>query len=201
MRLLDLYVLTFFCLVIYHIWKMFCTPAGRVHSESSGTSCQFWQRIGLTPTVAQLIAEPGITFLAGLLIFRLDSALGLWLQLAGLSLCVKEVVNKWRGWNRFLDALDSRIEGGRMNTAIREHNSPPAAGLYPVNPATHPPAHTWDNASTDTAYRNLDPALRRLMSPPNRGVSGGTQANVSSKARRFHGGPLGHLPRIKSTRT
>jgi hypothetical protein len=193
--LMGIYLLIFLCLLVFHIWTMFRTPLGRIQSDSCGQSHEFWERGGITPTYAQLFAEPAVTFLIGMLILHVDDALAVWLMLAGTSLFAKEVARKWRGWNRVLDALDARIDGEQMNTTVREYNTPQSGGAQAASLVTVARPHQREDRPLEAILNNLEPDVRRLVSSAER------RASVTpNRTQIFHTGPLGRYPRITATK-
>jgi hypothetical protein len=200
-RLLDIYLLTFFILTLFHLGSMWRPRALPTHTYSTGRSWSFWRRLQIPYSVVQTVVEPGLHVLAGLLVFREDNLLSLWLQLAGFSLFVKEVIGNWRRRNRLFDALDARAEGERMNEAIRRHTAPQTAGERVASAVVAAQQEQAPPAPLAQIVRNLDPGLRRLIEPPNPNIR--TQAPYAQpqntpSPRRYQAGPPGTLPRVTS---
>jgi len=166
-RLFGTYLLIFFLMICYHLFRMFRPRAVPLHSFWPGQSWDFWGRYRLRPGLVRLIFEPGLVVLIGFLVLRTDSGLAIWLQISGLCLFIKEFIFQWQHRNRLLDALDARAEGERLNTGIRTHTVPESDGertATPVVPAR--PAVPTRN-QTGQFVRNLDPALQRLLAAGN----------------------------------
>lgn len=202
-RLLDVYLLAFFILVLFHLGRMWRPRLAPSHSYSCGQSWPFWQRLHVRPGFVQTLVEPVLHILAGLLLMHVDLVLSFWLQTAGICLFVKEMIGNWKRRNRILDALDARSEGERMNEAIRQRTASQTAGeqaASPVAPAQQ--AHQPPNTLAQIV-RNLDPALRQLISTPDRNAPARPAVSAQPNRpgpRRYHAGPLGTLPRITSKR-
>ena len=209
-RLLDIYLMTFFILLLFHLSRMWRPRAVPSHSYANGQSWPIWRRLPIRNSLVQSLVEPGLHAVAGLLVFPVDKLLFLWLEFSGICLFVKELIGKWKRRSRILDALDARAEGERMNTAIRQQTAPQSAGEGAASPVVAAqPAQSPPNSLTQIA-RNLDPALQRLIATPERRAPTQPPAN-SEVARprqlvtrpshtRYHAGPLGTLPRITSKR-
>ena len=202
---LKIYLALYSVLICYHIVSMFRRQNQAVHSHSIGSPWPFWRHLNLKPMLLNLLVEPGCVWLIGYSLFSRDEVLSLWIQLSALSLLAKRAISEWNKWHHLMDVLDTRIEGERLNEAVRERSAPRArttSGTTPVSAGQAPeqPRPPGEH-SLDSIFGNLDPALRRIFTPssaepvsnPSRPV-GGNQSQPGS------GGPLAHLPRIKSPR-
>jgi hypothetical protein len=151
-----------------------------VHSESNGVPWSFWRLTSEQLNGFQMFFEPFFFFLPGFIIAPWDAPLGGWL--VGCAIChfIKGIISSWNQRNRLLDALDARLEGERMSSTVRRHNSPRRQD----RPSTVVVAqYPQRGSNARDIVNNLDPALRRLMAD-------------SAAAPVRYGGPLGHLPRI-----
>jgi len=203
---LDVYLVSYCLLFVYHILSMCWQRPQSIHSYSTGLPWSFWQPFHIKPMLLDLVVEPGCILLVGILLFPHDQALAIWLQLSAISLCVKRSMVRWNGWQHLLDVLDTRIEGERLNETVRERSAPRArttAGHAPVS-AGQPSAQNQPSApqSLDGIFNNLDQGLRRLITTDNGQYSNPTTHTSSGQnsPNSATGGPLGHLPRIKSPR-
>ena len=204
---LEIYLDSYFVLVCYHIISMFRRRNQAVHSHSSGQPWPFWRHLNVKPLVLDLLLEPGSLLLAGFLIFRWDGALAVWLQLSAICLFVKRTISEWFRWHHLMDVLDTRIEGEMLNETVRARTAPrsrtAASGATAVTAGqiTEPP-RSQNPRSLEQIFSSIDPALRRLLTNAN-----GHRPNASPRTaperpqpRSGTGGPLDHLPRIKSAR-
>jgi hypothetical protein len=200
------YLICYSALVCFHLVSTCKRRVPSVHSYSTGHSWPFWKYLMVNPTLLDFIVEPGCIFLAGILLFSRDPALAFWLQLSALCLFAKRSVVGWTRWYHLLDVLDTRIEGEKLNEAVRERTASrarTASGHTPVSAGQAPEQNQPRNPqSLDGIFNNLDPALRRLLSN-----DGGRVPNASTRTapeqnqpQGTTGGPLDHLPRIKSNR-
>lgn len=200
--IMDVYVLTFFILLVYHLGRMW-RPYGNIHSYSTGRSWAFWSRFDASPTVVQMIFEPATHVLGGLLMFPICEFLSAWLIAAGFCLFVKQFLSNWNYRNRVLDAVDARLEGESIGTGVREHTAPQSGGEQRVSPVVVAQQARQPASSMGRIFSRLDPALQRLVATPNQNrpspPAGNRPANQSGP-RRYHAGPLGTLPRITSKR-
>lgn len=163
-HLLDIYLWIFFLLSLVHLIGLCRQRPPIPHSYSTGQSWQFWQRIGFGQNAVHLVFEPGLHVLAGVIIYSVDSPLSVWLQTAGVCLFIKEIISLWQHHEHLLDALDSRIEGQRISQAVRQHSAPQSGGEQPVNPVTPAQPSRQPISPLAQIVRNLDPALRRIIS-------------------------------------
>jgi len=164
--LIDIYLLIFFVLVLYHIARMW-RQQPTIHSYSSGQSWEFWSRHNFNSNLVSILMEPLIFVLVGLLLFPANSLLSLWLMLGGVCLFIKELLSYWQFRNRVLDSRDARLEGERIGTGVRQQTAPQGnreqrvAPVVAAQPAL-PPAN-----SMQQIYSRLDPALQQLVATPN----------------------------------
>jgi hypothetical protein len=200
--LIDIYLLIFFILVLYHIARMWCQRP-TLHSYSSGQSWEFWSRHNFDSTIVTILVEPLINVLVGLLLIPANSVLSLWLLLGGVCLFIKELLSYWQFRNRVLDSRDARIEGERIGTGVRQQTAPQGnreqrvAPVVAAEPAL-PPAN-----SMQQIYSRLDPALQQLVATPNQNRPNPPIPNrpanplvvIRNQAR-----PVGTCPRITSNR-
>jgi hypothetical protein len=164
--LIDIYLLLFFILILYHLARMW-RPRPTIHSYSSGQSWGFWSRHNLNSNIVRILIEPLIIVLVALLLLPANSLLSLWLLLGAVSLFIKELLSSWQFRNRVLDSLDARLEGERIGTAVRQQTAPQGPRDQRVNAVVaaepaQPPAD-----SIQQIYSRLDPALQQLVATPN----------------------------------
>jgi len=164
--LTDIYLLIFFILVLYHIARMWRQRA-TIHSHSTGQSWEFWQRFDIQPIIVKTLLEPIIHVLAGLLIYPLNNVLSVWLLFAGLCLFIKEFIANRHYSNRVRDAVDARIEGERIGTGVRQQTAPQGNREQRVAPVVAAGPALPPGDSIQQIYSRLDPALQRLVAPPN----------------------------------
>ena len=198
----DVYLLTFFILILYHLGKMW-RPARNIHSHGNGLSWRFTEGLGIKPTVMRILIEPAIHVFVGFLILQVSALLGSWLMAAGLCLFVKEFMIYWKHRNRILDSVDARIEGERIGTGVRQFTSPQSGSEQGVSPVVAVEQAPQPASSISQIFSRLDPALQQLVTTPGRNHPGTPAINRSapqSNPRRYHGGPLGTYPRISSKR-
>jgi hypothetical protein len=202
---LNFYLGCYFALVCFHIVSMLRRQNSSVHSYSSGAPWPFWHRFCAKPMVVDLILEPGFLLVVGLLLVSHDDALAIWFQLSALSLFFKRAVSSWKKWHHLMDVLDTRVEGEQLNEAVRQRTVPrarAATGAIPVSmgQASEPPQSQLPQ-SHEQIFGNLDPALRQIITPANSTApNSNSRASQSNSGSHEYGGPLAHLPRIKSPR-
>jgi hypothetical protein len=121
---LEIYLDCYLVLVCYHVISIFRRRNQIVHSHSAGLPWPFWRHLNVKPLVLDLLLEPGSLLLIGILIFRWDGALAVWLQLSALSLFVKRAISEWFRWHHLMDVLDTRIEGEMLNETVRARTAP-----------------------------------------------------------------------------
>jgi hypothetical protein len=194
------YLLFYFFLVLYDLGRMWL-PRRTLHSYSNGQSWGFWRRCGLRPSIVQMLFEPAVVVLIGLLVLRGSVLLSVWLQVAGLCLFIKEAISKWQQHNRVLDGVDARLEGERINTGIRRYTTPQSGGDQRASRVVAVEEAQQPTTSIAQIHSRLDPALQQLISSPNQNRPNpppvGRTPNRQGP-RRYHAGPLGTLPRITS---
>jgi hypothetical protein len=165
--LIDIYLLIFLVLVLYHLTQMW-RQRSTIHSYSSGQSWEFWSRHNFNPHLVKILVEPLIIMLVGLLLMPANPLLSVWLQLGGVCLFIKELLCYWQFRNRVLDSMDARLEGERIGTGVRQQTAPQGNREQRVNPVAvaaqpaQPPAN-----SLQQIYSRLDPALQQLVATPN----------------------------------
>jgi len=202
--LLPFYLIAYSGLVSYHVLSMVCRGNAGVHSQSNGVPWILGNIDAAQISAGQFfkssILESGLLFVLGLIISPFDVPLSAWLTGAGISHFVKSAIASWKFRNRVLDAIDARIEGGRISEAVRDNSSPNSTHTQATAATvTGQPQHQ-QNSTLREIISNLDPALRRIIS----GLDSNSpqterQANPQTP-RRYHAGPLGTLPRITSNR-
>src|ERR1039458_8035729 len=163
-HLLDFYLSIFLLLLLFHVVGLCRQRPPLRDSYSTGQSWQFWQRIGFSQNTVHLVFEPGLHVLVGVILFPFDHSLSVWLQTAGVCLFIKEIIVQWQEYEHLLDALDSRVEGERMSQAVRRYTTPQSGGEQPVNPVTPVQPARHPGSPGAQCVRDLDPALRRMMS-------------------------------------
>ena len=132
-KLISLYLLTFFGLVLWHIGSMW-RRRGLTHSYANGSSWELWQHYGIKPALVQLICEPGLHVLVGLMVGQHCPLLSGWLQIAGICLFIKEAIIRWKHRNRVMDSIDARLEGERISGDVRQQTAPQSGGEQRVSP-------------------------------------------------------------------
>lgn len=202
------FLFIYFVLVMFHLTAAWTTRIAPVHSRLPGQSWGFWRGITTNPRVVQIALEPLACLMVGIVVTPVDEPLASWLICASMSLFVKECIRHWERTQRMLDAVDARIEGERVGTAVRDHFNPESTDgrrFHPVGSEETP------QQPGPSDYRaGLDPALRRLMtqveppsapsSQPNPAPRPRTASPAKSHPSPHHAGPLGHLPRITGSR-
>ena len=202
--LLPPYLMAYLCLVFYHLFSMARRGYADVHSQSNGVPWILGNTDTAQISAGQLfkscIIESGLIFVFGLIVSPFDLPLSAWLAGAGISHFAKGAIAAWKFRNRVLDALDARIEGGRISEAVRDNSSPNSTHTQAAAaPVTGQPQHQ-QNSTLREIINNLDPALRSIISGRNSNPhQAERQANPQTR-RRYHAGPLGTLPRITSNR-
>jgi hypothetical protein len=199
--IIDIYLLSYFILVLYHLGRMWRPPT-TTHSYSNGQSWGFWERLNVIPAFVKIVFEPAVHVLVGMAIHSVNVLLSDWLLSAGLCLCIKEFLSFWRHWNRVLDSADARIEGERISSGVRRYTSPQSGGEQRVSPAVAVEQPQQPTSSIGQIFSRLDPALQQLMSSPNQNHPDSINARAADQQvpRRYHAGPLGTLPRITTSR-
>jgi hypothetical protein len=201
--LIDIYLLIFFVLVLYHIARMW-RQRQTIHSYSNGDSWEFWSRHNFDPNLVSILIEPLIYALVGLLLFPANSLLSTWLLLGGGCLFIKELQSYWQFRNRVLDSRDARLEGERIGTGVRQQTAPQGDREQRVSPVAvaaqvaQPPAN-----SLQQIYSRLDPALQQLVATPNQNRPNPPVPNRPAGPLvvvRNQATPLGTRPRISPNR-
>jgi hypothetical protein len=180
--LIDIYLLCFFVLIVYHIARMW-RPRPTIHSYSSGQSWALWSRHNINSNIVRLLIEPLIMVLVGLLLVPANGLLSLWLQLGGVCLFIKELLSYWQFRNRVFDSIDARLEGERIGTGVRQQTAPRGAREQRINPVVaaepaQPPAN-----SIQQIYSRLDPALQQLVATPNQHRSAAPRVVIRHQGR------------------
>jgi hypothetical protein len=197
--LLWLHLLAFLTLLCHRLVSTFITRSASVHSYSTGQSSNFWQHFTTNITTAQLLLEPCSFVLVGLLIFPLDAPLSFWLQTSAFALFLKGCALRWNERRRLLDAFDARIEGEQMSEAVQEQFARRSTGVHTVRSAVAAQSPRQSPNTVTHILRNLDPALRGLLSPGHPMHS--SAAGVASQSRRPFPRPRqGSSPRNASGR-
>jgi hypothetical protein len=147
------------CLGIYHQWRIWRRNRQGIawHSNSFGVS-----RLSFLPVSDWMLyrfVEPGLCFIAGMLIKFIDPVTGIWVILASVALFVKNqmVFNAQRG--RLLDVIDARIESAAMQGALEGRPKQETAGFSVMSV---PVAHFFDETAPDieaTVSATLNPAV------------------------------------------
>ncbi len=168
--LIDIYLLIFFILVLFHIVRVW-RPRATMHSYSNGHSWEFWSRHNFNPSTVKILIEPLINVVAGVVLLPANALLSVWLLLSGACLFIKELLSYWQLRNRVLDSMDARLEGERIGTGVRQQTAPQGDREQRLNPvvAAAPaiaPAMPAAN-SIQQIYSRLDPALQQLVATPN----------------------------------
>ena len=202
--LLPFYLSVYFGLVFYHLFSMARRGYAGVHSQSNGVPWILGNidaaQISAGQFFKSCILESGLLFILGLIISPFDRPLSAWLTGSGISHFVKGAIAAWKFRSRVLDALDARIEGGRISGAVRDNSSPNSTHTQATAaPVTGQPQHQ-QNRTMREIINNLDPALRRIISGQNLNPPQNERQANPQTARRYHAGPLGTLPRITSNR-
>ena len=126
--LLPFFLLAYFCLVFYHLLSMLRRGYAGLHSQSNGVPWILGNIDAAQISVGQLfkssILESSLLFVLGLIVSPFDTPLSAWLIGSGISHFVKSAIAAWKFRSRVLDALDARIEGGRISGAVRDNSSP-----------------------------------------------------------------------------
>lgn len=162
--LMGLYLFAFFILVLFHI-AFLCRPSRvSIHSQSCGKSWPLWQRFTRSERKTQALIEPAVHIIASIIVLKADQLLSMWLLAAGLCLFAKEAITGWNQHIGLLDTVDARIEGERMNTAVRGTTSAPNSGDQTATPVVAAQrTQQQQQNSLPQIIRNLDPALRRMI--------------------------------------
>lgn len=117
------------CLGLYHQWRIWRRNRQGIawHSNSFGVSRLSFLRVN--DWILYRFIEPGLCFIAGLLIKSVDPVTGIWVILASLSLFIKNqmVFNAQRG--RLLDVIDARIESAAMQGSLEGRPKQETAGF------------------------------------------------------------------------
>ncbi len=202
--LLPYYLSAYFCLVFYHFLSMARRGYAGMHSQSNGVPWILGNidaaQISASQFFESCILESGLFFILGLIVSPFDLPLSVWLIGSGISHFVKGVIAAWKFRSRVLDAIDARIEGGRISEAVRDNSSPNSTHTQAIAAAvTGQPQHQ-QNRTLREIVNNLDPALRRIISGLNSNPTQTERQANPQTPRRYHAGPLGTLPRITSNR-
>ena len=200
--LIDIYLLIFFVLVLFHIARMW-RQRPTTHSYSSGQSWEFWSRHNFNSNTVTIMVEPLINVLVGLLLMPANGVLSLWFLLGGVCLFIKELLSYWRLRNRVLDSMDARLEGERIGTGVRQQTTPQGNREQRVAPVVvAQPAMPQAN-SIQQIYSRLDPALQQLIAPPNQNRPNPPIPNRPANPLvviRNQAKPVGTRPRITPNR-
>jgi hypothetical protein len=164
--LIDIYLLIFFVLVLYHLTQMWCQRP-TIHSYSTGQSWEFWSRHNFNSNLVSTLVEPLLNVLVGLLLMPANVLLSVWLQLAGGCLFIKELLAYWQFRNRVLDSMDARLEGERIGTGVRQQTAPQRGREPRVAPVVTAGPTLPSANSIQQIYSRLDPALQQLVATPN----------------------------------
>jgi hypothetical protein len=123
----------FVCL-LYHRWIIRKQNKAGVewHSYSDGIP-----HILRIPTVAQFVSfeavekwiEPALVFATGYAARSIDPGLGLFLQIAAVSLCLRAYMRYYMERQRYLDARDARIEARYHAAAVQGQPASQTAGF------------------------------------------------------------------------
>jgi hypothetical protein len=177
------------CLGIYHQWRIWRRNRQGIawHSNSFGVS-----RLSFLPVSDWMLyrfVEPGLCFIAGMLIKSVDPVTGIWVILASVALFVKNqmVFNAQRG--RLLDVIDARIESAAMQGALEGRPKQETAGFSVMSV---PVAHFFDETAPDieaTVSATLNPSTeaREALMAAEAGVRIGADPSVTTEAFRDGG--------------
>lgn len=124
---LGLYLLCFLGLSIFHLVEFVVRRkyvGGAVHSRSSGVPWSVWHRFGFSPVAVQRYVEPGLCFLAALVLQFFAKVLAFWLITSAVALFVKCQIQAWTARGRILDAIDGRIEAQKLNATVQRRIAP-----------------------------------------------------------------------------
>lgn len=206
--LMCAFLVIYFVLLCYHLISMSGRQSSHVHSYSAGSPWPFLKSFELGSIKQDLFIEPLSILIPGMILYEHDPALGAWLDVAAVSLFVKRAISKWNNWHHILDVLDTRVEGERLNEAVRERSAPRArstSGHAPVSAGQAAEPEQFVTAqSLDGHFDNLDPGLRGLLEDAN--DYNADPVPYESPEPEFYEpptptvGPLDHLPRITSSR-
>jgi hypothetical protein len=164
--LIDIYLLSHLALTLYHIARAWRQGAN-IHSYSSGQSWGVWPGQNANSNFVPTVIEPLIHTLAGVLLLPLNPLLSLWLLLGGASLFIKESLASRQFRNRVLDSVDARLEGERLAAGVRQQTIPRGGREQPANQVTAGGAAQPPPDNLRQIFSRLDPALQRLVTPPN----------------------------------
>ena len=175
-----------------------------MHSQSNGVPWILGNidaaQISASQFFKSCILESCLLFILGLIISPFDVPLSAWLIGCGISHFVKGAIAAWKFRNRVLDALDARIEGGRLSQAVRDNSSPNSTHTQATVAAVIEQPQHQQHSTLREIFNNLDPALRRIISGQNPNPPQTERQANPQTPRRYHAGPLGTLPRITSNR-
>lgn len=201
--LLTLYLVVYVFLVCYHLLSIWSGRRVAGYSVSNGEPWKFWHHLPISTQIVKIVFEPCLLILGACIISPYDAALSFWLIGSGISHLLKQAIFLLRLHRRVLDALDARIEGEHMSEAVRRYRTPGAAQAQAAPTVVVTTRAAPSRSETlEEIVNNLDPALRRLMSgsEESSGRPLGRLRSTTTRSIRFHSGPLGSLPRIRSRR-
>ena len=89
-------------------------PPEGMHSYSNGEPWPIWHEIPINPVVVQRYVEPALVCFIAWVVQLFDPFLGCLLFVAAIGLFVKEQMLRAEIRTRHFDALDNRIEAGRL---------------------------------------------------------------------------------------
>jgi len=162
--LMPLFTVAFFCRMLVHLATVWQRRRARIHipSYSSGISWSIWSELRLPVGVIHGIVEPLLCFAASFIVSPMDRVLSVWLRFTALALVIKTIIHRREAHEETLDALDDRMSARTRHTALQQQTTPRTpATATPV--AVNPPVGQAPAGGLPGLFRNLDPALQRLM--------------------------------------
>jgi hypothetical protein len=143
----------YFLLSIVHgirLWRRMIHMEREQHSRYEGPALPFFAFLPKSDSFwfTRIVLEPCFVFLAAIVLqdlFIVQSGLGIYLQVAGLALGLKNFVSWFRSWEYLRQVLDMRIGGPVIAKLV--DNKATDEDLAPMHLASFP--------------KDLDPAIRR----------------------------------------
>lgn len=134
-----------------------------VETRSSGSPWGFWSELRIPIKLTTVLLEPLLCFAVALLASPVDQVFSVWLCCAGLALMIKTIAERHKVHNGTLDILDARMAARNLRANVNQQMNQPAQTLaspVAISAATGNPQPTHPNPNH---FRNLDPALQRLI--------------------------------------